>query len=50
MLLGTETHGAKRVRDVATRSRNQTTVRRLRPLRRRAARTLRPPLVALRAR
>ena len=41
VLLGAETHG---------RSRNQTTVNRLRPLRRRERSTLRPPAVALRAR
>lgn len=49
MLLGTKSHGAGESA-VVDECRNQTTVKRLRPLRRRLARTLRPLTVDLRAR
>ena len=53
VLLRAETHESVAGRNVAAArgsGRTQTTVRRLRPLRRRARMTLRPPLVAIRAR
>lgn len=49
-LLGAKTHGAEAFASSKTGGRAQTTVRRLRPLRRRFLSTLRPPLVAMRAR
>jgi hypothetical protein len=54
MLLSPETHGKPLVLKAPTgpmrRRLGQATVSRLRPLRRREARTLRPPRVAMRAR
>lgn len=50
MLLRAKTHGPRRCRARPEAARTQTTVRRLRPLRRRARMTLRPPGVAIRAR
>lgn len=50
VLVGAEAHGARPSGGTDPPAFLQTTVRRLRPFARRAARTLRPPLVALRAR